>query len=88
MRTRPKKTQRFYLVYLFSLSVSIPLTLGQYEKKNCFKNRFLNLIINPFDVILRQSSVWLNVGENMRSGNVARMGYMRNTSAKEQMERH
>jgi len=43
---------------VFSLFVSIPLNLGQCGKKIAFKNRFLNLIINPFVLIFRQSSGW------------------------------
>jgi len=81
MRTRRKKDATVLIVLsVFSLSVSIPLTLGQCEKNFDSKNRFLNLIINPFFVILQQSSEWLNLGENMRNGNVTCIGYTQNVS--------
>jgi hypothetical protein len=87
----PKKDATVLLgLSVFFLCVHPSHSRAVRKKKLVCKNRFLNLIMNPFIVILRQSSGWLNVGENMRSGNVACMGYMRNTkcqSAKELMER-
>jgi hypothetical protein len=76
----PKKDAKillglFVFSHCFHPSHSRPIR----KKKLAYKSRFLNLIINPFVAILGQSSECLNVGENMRSENVAGIGYMRNT---------